>query len=67
MFEKNKPLEKAFLDGYKKYGNISKKFEKRKKLYYLLLELSSLSFSCELGNKKWRNYNLKKIKKILNL
>ncbi len=65
MFETDKKLEKIFLDGYQRFGTISKDFEKRKELYSILLEISSLWFSYELKNKKWCNYNLKKIKRFL--
>lgn len=65
MFEKDEKGEKIFLEGYKKYGTISKDFEERKELYSMLLEISSLWFSYELKNKKWCNYNLKKITKFL--
>jgi len=65
MFEKDKKRESIFLEGYRKYGSISKDFEKRKVLYSMLLEISSLSFSYELSNYKWCNYNLNRIKRFL--
>jgi len=65
MFD-NKKQEKIFLKGYKKYNKISKDFEKRRKIYDLLTLFSSLIFSCELKHKKWYDYNMKKIKVILN-
>ena len=61
MFENKKDLEKIFLDGYKQYGEISKDFSKRRKLYEILTLLSSLSFSYECKHKKWRIYNYKKL------
>ena len=66
MFEKKPRLEWIFLEGYKKYGKISKGFGKRKKLYKLLVLLSSLSFSYECKNKKWCIYNLKKLNGEVN-
>jgi len=66
MFENKADLEKIFLQGYKKYGKVSKEFSKRKRLYKLLILLSSLSFSYECKNKKWCIYNLKKLEGELN-
>lgn len=66
MFEKNSKLERIFLKGYKKYGKITKEFNKRKKLYKLIVLLSSLSFSYECKNKKWCIYNLRKLKGEIN-
>ena len=66
MFEKNRRLEKIFLDGYKKYGAISDKFSERRKLYELIIYLSALNFAYELKNKRWYDYNLKKIKEALS-
>jgi len=65
MFEKFPEIEKYFLNGYKRYGNISKKFDKRKELYKLILLISLISLSYEMKNMKWFNYNLKKIEEIL--
>lgn len=67
MFEDDKKLKKIFLEGYRKHGTISGKFEKRKRLYFLLTDISSLLFSHELKNKKWFDYNLRKIKKTINI
>ncbi len=66
MFEGKPELEGIFLEGYKKYGKITKDFNKRKRLYKLLILLSSLSFSYECKNKKWCMYNLKKLKGEIN-
>lgn len=66
MFEKNRKLENIFLDGYKKYGRISNKFNKRKELYELIAHLSALNFAYQLKNRKWYSYNLKKMKEILS-
>ena len=66
MFYKDKKFEKIFLNGYKKHNKISKDFAKRRRVYELLILFSSLIFSCDLKSKKWYDYNLKKIKRILN-
>lgn len=66
MFEKNPRLEKIFLQGYKRHGSISEDFNKRKKLYKLLILLSSLSFSYKFNHKRWCIYNLKKLRGVLN-
>jgi len=66
MFDKNKKSDKIFLKGYKKYNKISKNFEKRREVYNLLTLFSALIFSCELKSKKWYDYNMKKIRGILN-
>ncbi len=66
MFDKKPELEKIFLDGYRKYGSLSKDFIKRKKLYKLIVLLSSLSFSYQCGNIRWCRYNLKKLKSAVN-
>ena len=65
MFDKNKGLERFFLKGYKKYGSISKEFPKRRKLYEVLIMVSSSLFSCELDDTKWFKYNMKKLKEII--
>lgn len=66
MFDKKPELEKIFLEGYKRYGRISREFNKRKGLYKIFHLLSSLSFSYECKNKKWCVYNLKKLKGAIN-
>lgn len=66
MFENKKGLEKIFLEGYKKYGNISEDFKERKKLYMILVLASSLSLSYECKDKKWCMYNFDKLKRALN-
>ncbi|KKR78593.1 MAG: hypothetical protein UU24_C0031G0008 [Candidatus Nomurabacteria bacterium GW2011_GWA2_40_9] len=66
MFNRNKELEKIFLDGYKKYGAISDKFNERRRLYELITYLSALNFAYELKNKRWYDYNLKRIKEALS-
>lgn len=66
IFDKKPELEKIFLEGYKKYGRISREFNKRRGLYKILHSLSSLSFSYECKNKKWCIYNLKKLKGAIN-
>jgi len=66
MFEDKPKLEKVFLEGYKKYGHVSKEFGDRRKIYNLLVLVSALSFSHECKNKKWCNYNLKKLKVAVN-
>ncbi len=60
-----KEHEKTFLKGYHKFGSISKKFEKRKKLYRLYLLIGLIGLSIEKKNKKWFDYNLKEAKEIL--
>ena len=65
MFEGFPEIEKHFLDGYKRYGNISKKFDKREKIYKLALLISLISLSYEMKNKKWLDYNIKKIEELL--
>jgi len=65
MFEDNINLEKIFLEGYQKHGSVTKDFNERKELYAMLTEISALWFSFELKNRKWCNYNLKKINKFL--
>ncbi|MDP7180697.1 MAG: phosphotransferase, partial [Candidatus Woesearchaeota archaeon] len=65
MFEDSKEHEKTFLKGYHKFGSISKKFEKRKKLYRLYLLIGLIGLSIEKKNKKWFDYNLKEAKEIL--
>ncbi|MBU0628651.1 MAG: aminoglycoside phosphotransferase family protein [Nanoarchaeota archaeon] len=62
MFDKKPEMEKLFFKGYKKYGNISKEFKNRRKLYKIITSLSSLSFSYECRNKKWCIYNFDKLK-----
>lgn len=66
MFEKKPELEKIFLEGYKRYGEVSNEFTERKKLYKLLVLLSALSFSYECKNKKWCVHNLERLKVALN-
>ena len=64
---KNKPeLEKIFLQGYKKYGKVSKEFKERQRLYKLLTSFSSLSFSYECRNRKWCIYNLNELEGEIN-
>ncbi len=65
MFEKFPEAEKYFLNGYKRYGHISKKFDKREKLYKLILLVGLIGLSYEMKNTKWFNHNIKKIKEIL--
>lgn len=65
MFEKSPEIKKHFFNGYKRYGSISKKFDKRKKLYKLILLTGLIGLSYEMKNTKWFNYNIKKIKEIL--
>ena len=65
MFKGDKNLEKLFLKGYKKYGKLSKDFEKRRQVYEMLIATSSLLFSCQLKNNKWLKHNLKKIESII--
>jgi len=62
MFKQKPKMEKVFLDGYKKYGKISKDFNKRRKIYKLLIMVSALSFSYECKNKKWCIHNLDELK-----
>jgi len=66
MFDKKPRMEKVFLQGYKKYGNLSKDFIQRKKLYKLVVLLSALSFSYECKNIRWCIYNLRKLKRAVN-
>jgi len=66
MFDNKPQLEKIFLQGYKRYGEISKDFNKRKEIYKILNLLSSLSFSYDCKNKRWCTYNLKKLQGELN-
>ena len=62
MFSGKPKLERLFLSGYKKYGKVSKEYNKRKKLYELLNLLSSLSLSYECKDKKRCIYNLDHVK-----
>ncbi len=66
MFDKKPESEKIFLQGYEKYGNLSKDFIQRKKVYKLIVLLSSLSFSYHCKNMRWCIYNLRKIKGAIN-
>ncbi len=66
MFDKKPELERTFLQGYLRYGSLSKIFAERKKLYSLIVLLSSLSFSYECRNLKWCVYNLRKLKRAVN-
>lgn len=65
MFERFPEIEGYFFDGYKKYGNISKKFEKREEIYILILLVGLISLSYEIKNMRWLDYNIKKINEIL--
>jgi aminoglycoside phosphotransferase (APT) family kinase protein len=65
MFEKDKKREKIFLSGYKKQGKLSKDFEKRRKIYELLIFFNSFVFSTECKSKLWCRYNLAEIKELL--
>jgi aminoglycoside phosphotransferase (APT) family kinase protein len=65
MSDECNDIEKPFLQGYKKYGTISKKFSKRRKLYELTLLIGLIGLSYERKHKKWFNYNLKKAKNII--
>lgn len=62
MFENKAEMERVFLQGYRKYGRISKKFPERKRLYKLLIILSALSFSYECKHRRWCTYNLRELK-----
>ena len=66
MFDKLPELKHYFFKGYKKFGNISKEYEQRKKLYEIILLISSIVFSYEMKHKNWLDYNMKKIKNILS-
>ncbi len=66
MFDKLPELKHYFFKGYKKFGNISKEYEQRKKLYEIILLISSIVFSYEMKHKNWLDYNMKKMKKILS-
>jgi aminoglycoside phosphotransferase (APT) family kinase protein len=66
MFDKKPELEKIFLQGYRKYGKLSKDFNERKKLYKIIVLLSSLSFSYKCKNIRWCIYNLRKLKGAVN-
>jgi len=65
MFEKFPEIANQFLDGYKRYGDISIKFGKREKMYRCILLVGLIGLSYEIKNRKWLNYNIKKIKEIL--
>ncbi len=66
MFAKKPELEGIFLDGYRKYGQLSKEFDSRKKFYKLINLVSALSFSYECKHKKWCIYNLKGAEGVVN-
>ncbi len=65
MFEKFPEIKKYFFKGYKRYGTISKKFEKREEVYRLILRIGLMGLSYEMGNMRWFNHHIKKIKAIL--
>lgn len=66
MFENKPQMERIFLQGYRKYGKLSREFPERKRLYKLLVILSALSFSYECKHRRWCAYNLKELKGELN-
>jgi aminoglycoside phosphotransferase (APT) family kinase protein len=66
MFAGNSKGERAFLDGYKRYGEINLGFTERKRLYELLIMLSSLSFSFECRHQKWCRYNLQQLQRAIH-
>ena len=61
MFDKKKNFEKVFIEGYESYKKIDKRFDERKSIYKLLTIFSSLAFSVKHYNKKWIEYNKKKL------
>ncbi|MBU0615553.1 MAG: aminoglycoside phosphotransferase family protein [Nanoarchaeota archaeon] len=65
MFENDKKLENLFLRGYKKEAVLSNDFEKRRKLYEMLIYFNSFVFSRECSSGKWCRYNLSKLKRLL--
>ena len=65
MFDRFPEIEEHFLRGYKRYGNISKKFDRRRDIYKLALLIGLIGLSYEMKNKIWFNYNVKKIGEIL--
>ena len=67
MFEKHPQIEKPFIRGYKKYGHISKQFNKRKELYEVITLISMIAFSYEVKSSKWLNYNIKKLESMIGV
>ena len=65
MFDSNKKLAHKFIKGYSRINHISEDFEKRKKLYELMISVSSVVFSCEMRNNKWLAFNLNKLKRTI--
>lgn len=65
MFERFPDIANQFLRGYKKYGEISKKFDKREEMYKCVLLIGLIGLSYEIKNKRWLEHNIEKIKEIL--
>jgi len=65
MFDKLPKLKPYFFRGYCRLADISKDYEKRKRLYEIILLISSIVFSYEMKNRKWLGYNINKIKNRL--
>ena len=65
MFEGNTKLEQIFLKGYQNYGFLDNDFRKRRKLYELLISVSSALFACELNSNKWLRYHTQKLGEIV--
>jgi fructosamine-3-kinase len=62
MFDGKPEKEKIFLQGYKKFGKISKDYPKRKILYKIMILMSALSLAKECCSDKWTRINMKKLK-----
>src|SRR3989344_1851437 len=65
MFSGNSRMEAIFMSGYLQHGRVSADFQERRKLYELMIALSSCLFSYEQRNFKWLSHNLKKVRSIV--
>ncbi|MDA1197120.1 MAG: aminoglycoside phosphotransferase family protein [Nanoarchaeota archaeon] len=61
------PMEDVFLDGYRSVGTISSEYEKRKKLYTILILLSSLVISYDCNNREKCDENRDRLQKLLGI
>lgn len=65
MFERFPEIEKPFMNGYKKYGRTSAKFEERANIYRLTLLVGLTGLSYELKDRKWLDYNIRKMEELI--
>ncbi len=65
MFERDKAAEKIFLRAYARFNPISDDFPSRRKLYRLLISVSSALFSCQLNSTRWLRYHMDNISRII--